>query len=150
MGSPSSVFNTFTGYLYHFFRTQHLPHHDARQGFHSPCLLTKFAQILPALVSENDCIPRKLLSMSPASLVVHRSQCLCLDNGKQTDTLRGLYMSGPQMELEMGIVNEKVASLEKLVSSRGHNSWANEQMCRRQGTFLLGLVHLFQNCVGKR
>jgi hypothetical protein len=75
-------------------------------------------KILPALVSENYCIPRKLLSTSPTSLVVCKSQCLCLDNGKQTETIRGSYMSRPQMEQVMGIVNEKVAALNNVFLHR--------------------------------
>jgi hypothetical protein len=37
------------------------------------------------------------------------------DNGKQTQTIRGFYMSGTQMELAMGTVNEKVVSLNNFV-----------------------------------
>jgi hypothetical protein len=75
-------------------------------------------KILPVLVSENDCIPRKLISTSPTSLVVRNSQGLCLDNGKQTDTIRGSYISGPQMDLVMGIVNEKVTALNNFFLHR--------------------------------
>jgi hypothetical protein len=69
---------------------------------------------------------------------------------RQTETIIGSYLSTSQIELVIGIVSEKVATLNNFfsLSPQNHNSRTNEQMCRGLGTLLLGILHLLQYCVG--